>query len=257
MTGSRALIIILMSGAAACSLTSLQGYSSGNVESSDDDGGHPDTTSSSSGAQGGLDGSGAPSASLDGSSSESDSSRGGPIPDAEADVAVDAGGDDGATTPGQTKRIFVSSNTYSGNLGGLAGADAKCAAMASAASLSGIFKAWLSDHSSTAASRLTHANVPYVRTDGVVVAANWAGLTSGTLQNPISATETKTAPINPTYVWTNTDSNGAEHGQYNCYNWTDSGSASAYSGRFTETTGWSYSVQDVCSSQAHLYCIEQ
>ena len=35
------------------------------------------------------------------------------------------------------KRIFVTSTTYDGNLGGLAGADAKCAARGAAAGLSG------------------------------------------------------------------------------------------------------------------------
>src|SRR5207248_2675590 len=43
------------------------------------------------------------------------------------------------------KRVFVTSVMYDGNLGGLAGADAKCQARATAASLSGTYKAWLSD----------------------------------------------------------------------------------------------------------------
>jgi hypothetical protein len=66
------------------------------------------------------------------------------------------------------KRVFVTSTGYPGNLGGLAGADAKCQERATAAGLGGTFKAWLSaaGTGNSAAERLTHATVPYVRVDG-------------------------------------------------------------------------------------------
>lgn len=110
------------------------------------------------------------------------------------------------------KIIFVTSATYSGNLGGLAGADAKCQSLADVANLSGTFKAWLSGigPGKSAAERLSHHFGPYKRTDGVIVANNWSGLTSGTLLNPINVTETG-AMLSPlTYrVWTGTRVDGS------------------------------------------------
>ena len=49
------------------------------------------------------------------------------------------------TEPATPKTVFVSSQTYDGNLGGLAGADAKCQGLADAAGLKGTFKALLLD----------------------------------------------------------------------------------------------------------------
>src|SRR5262245_41660475 len=67
------------------------------------------------------------------------------------------------------KRMFVTSTTYQGgNLGGLAGADAKCADRAAAAGLTGAYKAWLSDSHKSAASRLTHSVGSYSLIDGTV-----------------------------------------------------------------------------------------
>jgi cysteine-rich repeat protein len=43
-----------------------------------------------------------------------------------------------------SKKVFVSSQMYDGNLGGLAGADAKCQALADAANLTGTYMAWIS-----------------------------------------------------------------------------------------------------------------
>src|SRR3989344_6490978 len=54
------------------------------------------------------------------------------------------------TVAGGSKRAFVTSATYHGNLGGLAGGDAECQSLANAASLGGIWKAWLSDSSTNA-----------------------------------------------------------------------------------------------------------
>src|SRR5262249_42934796 len=47
-------------------------------------------------------------------------------------------------TDGVPKRVFVTSTTHDGNLGGLDGADAICASLAANAGLSGTYKAWLS-----------------------------------------------------------------------------------------------------------------
>src|SRR4029077_17175057 len=72
--------------------------------------------------------------------------------------------------PGSNSIVFVSSATYGGgNLGGLTGADPKCQSLATAAVLPGTYKAWLSDDTTSAASRLTHSTNPYVLVDGKTI----------------------------------------------------------------------------------------
>lgn len=61
--------------------------------------------------------------------------------------------------------VFVTSTEHTANLGGLAGADAICAARATAAGLAGTYKAWLSTSTVSAKSRLGTAS-GWVRPDG-------------------------------------------------------------------------------------------
>src|SRR5262249_18730969 len=64
------------------------------------------------------------------------------------------------------KHLFVTSTTYQGGvLGGLAGADAKCAERAAIGGLLGTYKAWLSDTHKSAASRLTRSSGTYSLVD--------------------------------------------------------------------------------------------
>ena len=85
---------------------------------------------------------------------------------------------------GSVKFVFVTVGiTYNGDLGGLAGANAKCQAEAAASGLPGTYKAWLSDFAGNSPSTtFTQSVVPYVNTDatGSQVATGWNGLvTSG------------------------------------------------------------------------------
>jgi hypothetical protein len=107
----------------------------------------------------------------------------------------------------QPKKVFVTSQAYNGNLGGLAGADAKCQQLANAAGLQGTFKAWLSDQSGNCpANRFAigfsppgpfHPKLattptlqhPYVLVNGKTVANNWADLTKGSIATPIQVDE--------------------------------------------------------------------
>ena len=78
-------------------------------------------------------------------------------------------------------RVFLSSATYDGNLGGLSGADAKCQGLATAAGLPGIYKAWLSDGTSAPSTRFVPSSGPYQLVTGTPIAANFTDLTDGTL----------------------------------------------------------------------------
>jgi hypothetical protein len=169
------------------------------------------------------------------------------------------------------KLIFVSSALYTGNLGGLAGADSKCQALADGAGLCGTFKAWLSDGNTDAASRLTHATGNYVLTNGQIVASGWSGLTAGTLLHAIDRTETNGAapvgtvdcggsPVAP--VWTGTLVTGLRApSPGSCSNWTSDGTGSAgvFGNAIQSNAAWTAMCQllAVCQRTAALYCVQQ
>ena len=69
------------------------------------------------------------------------------------------------------RRAFVSAGNFD-RKSGLAGADALCASEASAAGLSGSYKAFLSTTSASASSRFDLTKPLWVRTDGIPIAAN-------------------------------------------------------------------------------------
>ena len=123
--------------------------------------------------------------------------------------------------PCPDKLVFLTDGKFDGNLGGLAGADAKCASEAAANGKPGLFKAWLSTATVSASSRLVHSNLPYVRPDGVRVAMNWDDLTDGALLNPIQVTLSGRV-IQGAFdaVWTNTSTQGGSLGTADCQGWT-------------------------------------
>jgi hypothetical protein len=205
-------------------------------------------------------------------------------PDASSDgvtghdaISVDAIVGDAVTVDGPwtTKRIFVSSESYTGNLGGLTGADSLCQQLATTAKLGGTYKAWLSSTTTSASARLTHATVPYVLVNGVVVAQDWTGLTSGTLLSPIDVNEGGgPAPMellmcgqsNASVVWTATSTSGmlgTTQGA-TCADWTSSTTTTGAVLGFADRTdnGWTAacsagSGSTICSGNAALYCLEQ
>ncbi len=205
------------------------------------------------------------------------------------ETGVDCGG---SCTPCEcwqrgTCRIFVTSEAYSGNLGGLEGADARCNARAAAAGLAGVFQAWLCDGFDSPSTRSTKWFVPYVRTDGVLIADDWVDLTSGSIHRPIDRTEFgKLPPYSLIHFmpWTHVAADGTCDDEtylgsayspcptlswcpLNCAKdpakpgWN---SASKYAqgskgdiGRFFDD-GWTDSVTGLCSTPREpLYCIEQ
>lgn len=166
---------------------------------------------------------------------------------------------------GQTiaKTVFITSTSHTGNLGGLAGADAICQARADAAGLSGTYKAWLSDATTAARDRLTHAVVPYVLVDGTRIAGDWDDLVDGLLDNPIQLTETgETAGL--VRAWTATQASGdRDLAFFTCANWMSDDNASVFGSRGQATgkdSSWSLWLSgDIpCSSEAQrLYCFQQ
>ena len=181
------------------------------------------------------------------------------------DVAIKVGA---TPTPinSSARRVFVTSTTYNGNLGGLTGADAKCKERANAANLGGDWKAWLSNSTISATSRLIHNTAGYNLIDGTVVANSWNDLVDGTIQNPINVNELSqklTTGIFYSKAWTNTTSTGAIAAGGHCANWTGSSATingNGQAGIFQNTDSqWTLDGSDPCSvtNTNHLYCFEQ
>ena len=179
------------------------------------------------------------------------------------------------------KLVFVTSGVYTGAFGsvsqgpgttkiihpGIPIADQKCNELAKASGhYVGIFKAWLSDASSSPETKFTHPTVPYVDVKGNVIANDYAGLTSGTLLNPIKYNENgytsgEAGWQGGTTVWTSTSPAGYNRGTPtpDCYYWTsDEGSDSGGVGQALVTDShWTESSGQGCNQLNHLYCFEQ
>ncbi len=160
-------------------------------------------------------------------------------------------------------RVFVTSDSWNGDLGGLAGADTKCQAAANNANLGGTWKAWLSTDTTSASSRLYHSSIPYKLINGQTVSNDWDELTTGFLppvylRNPISRTELNAVPPEP-YVFTNTLVNGASVGNNDCSDWQSTIGTPLLGFSTDQSGGWTNSGPlNACGNlDNHLYCFEQ
>jgi hypothetical protein len=158
-----------------------------------------------------------------------------------------------------SKRVFVTSSSYNGNLGGLVGADAKCQQAAAAAGLGGTFRAWLSDNTTSASARLTHSTLPYVLMSGVQIADDWTDLTDGTLDNRIGVDEYG-ASVGNWEVWTGTHSDGSAYNGQNCSAWSDDSHTAPWGAvglAGQSSSGWTDAYLQFCDNVVKLYCFEQ
>jgi hypothetical protein len=159
------------------------------------------------------------------------------------------------------RRVFVSSTTTSGRIGttgGIAAADALCQQAATAVSLTGTYRAWLSDDTATP-QRFTQSKAPYVLVDGTRVAASFPALLGGQLENAIRRTEAKTV-LNDAKVWTGTTPSGSLTATSPCGNWNNASATqpTVTIGNTDQTSmAWTQSSTQSCADPAHLYCFEQ
>ncbi len=108
------------------------------------------------------------------------------------------------------RNVFVSSAIYTGNLGGLADADALCTALTAAAGETDNYLAWLADSTESPSARFALGAGPYkLLGDGTTIANDWTDLTDGTLDNKINKTESGGGIVLNRDVWTNVDTSGA------------------------------------------------
>jgi hypothetical protein len=158
------------------------------------------------------------------------------------------------------RRVFVSSSTSNGDLGGYAGADSTCQSLAHAAGLGGVWAAWISDNASSPSMRFTQANYEYALLDGTVVASDWTALTSGALAHGIDEDE-HGQPVGggTTEVWTATATDGTLFADgCNSFSTGSSNATTVEVGVSGNTDAtWTEVYLQFCDRSDHMYCVEQ
>ena len=213
-------------------------------------GGEASSTTSGNGGSGGVGTSGSSTtassttaSSTASSSSASSSASGGP--------------------PVGAKRVFVTSATYTGNLkvqgggaDGLEGGDKLCQLAASAATLGGTWRAWLSSSTINAIDRIADVG-PWYRLDGAKVFNNKASIVTAGPLVAIDVNEVGGTPKANT--WTGTKKSGV-FDSFSCHDWTDEAPVNGYEGIVGITVGvtfWTESSSNPCHLENTLYCFEQ
>ncbi len=161
----------------------------------------------------------------------------------------------------QPNLIFVTSGLFNGNLGGIAGADAKCNAAASSKGLGGNYLAYISGATTVAPARFGGVS-GWVRTDGKPVMNSIAEFGGAILFNPPSLDEGKIdlSNTNSVLVWTATKSDGTYFGQ-NCNannqppDW-NSTQGRTTAGALNQTGPFVVNAAgQLCTVTLHLYCL--
>lgn len=199
------------------------------------------------------------------------------IPLAGDDVIIEA-------EPATEKVMFITNGQFNGNLGGLAGADAKCQAEADAAgsTVQGkTFKAWLSDAEEaegvffgSGARQLNLYSLPYVNTVGITLYTSYSEFGTNEPSDPIVHDAQGSEVVDTGAPWSvQTWSNisfGARAGtDSKCLGWSNGVSADGHTGYQIYDPGFDsdpdlvsalgavdgFSV--ICNSVARLICLEQ
>jgi hypothetical protein len=180
------------------------------------------------------------------------------------DAPVDAGRPPCAGEAPCARLVFVTSEFFAGeDIGSAIGGDGRCAARAALSKNPAIAKrqwqAWMSDDGAnfTAAARLTHGTMPYRLPSGVLLANDWAQLTSGALAHAIDEDE-DARHVGADFVWTGTTTS-AQRATATCTGWTINGTANTGTvGRTNAADStWTNSGTVGCGEGHRLYCIEK
>ena len=150
-------------------------------------------------------------------------------------------------------RVFVTSTRTNGAIGGITGADAICAARATAGGLSGSFIAYLSDSSTNSVNRISSSR-GWIRIDGAPLADAPIAFSNGNVVYPPRLDEYGN-DVGSDQVFTG--NNGGLVTANTCLDWTSNlatddgfGALSQFASRLTR--GWN----QTCDSQARLLCVE-
>ena len=181
------------------------------------------------------------------------------------DIVCPEGWTCGQSTCAPPKQVFLSSmKLVPSTLGSLEAADAFCQMLATNATLSGLYKAWLSDSAQGPAQRFERALGRYVRTDGMVVTEQgWMGLVNNQMQVSINVDEHGSVITERFRTLTNTtprgepDSGGAD-GTF-CDNYTGSAGRGLTGDEQSTFLQWSDAgwTPAPCDQEWRVYCFEQ
>ncbi|HPH65156.1 MAG TPA: DUF1554 domain-containing protein [Kofleriaceae bacterium] len=168
----------------------------------------------------------------------------------------DANGDAPETlidAPSAANFVFITKDTYNGNLGGIVGADAKCQASANRPQATFIAVLGYQNSSLYTALKVLDASRAWYRTDGELVADSPIEFTSG-LRSPVIFDQNGQRIIDNVTIWTGFDNTGALQGN-DCFAW--SSAASSASGGFGQSDNRPIALGgsvSTCNLQRHLLC---
>ena len=162
------------------------------------------------------------------------------------------------------RRVFMTSTIHRADFGGLAQGDAICQARATEAGLGGTFMALLvAPGPGKGLDRLEHPEVPFVRLDGVTIADGWGDLVDGSIAVPLNLDEQRKSSGG--WAWTGLWK--PENLISSCAGWTSTSECNGQNVKDSECGGggvvdaidtlWDGEFVYHCSSEHHLYCIEQ
>jgi len=191
-----------------------------------------------------------------------------------ADLLAGAGG---VGTRPIYKRIFITSTRYTGDLGGINGANAKCQARADAAGLGGTWKALLVTHIWPLSKQFPEEWDYLITTAGGIVMKRESAFCSIDGTNYIyNVILNEFGVFGGGLAWTGIGEHGGIDGRshsdphYNCQGWTDDNPGvfhpyGAWTGHYgivgaagVRTGDWLYRTSpQQCNTSQNLYCIEQ
>ena len=150
--------------------------------------------------------------------------------------------------------IFLSSQTYNGDLGGLSGANTKCQTLANAAGRSGSWVALLSTNYSNASTSIL-PTYPVRDTNAATISVS--SIWSGTLSAAVTRDENGNVLSSTLSAWTGSSSSGALQSENTCGSWGSN--ASSDTGRTGDasatTANWLSNASTACNNLQRLYCI--
>jgi hypothetical protein len=157
-------------------------------------------------------------------------------------------------TGSSDQRIFISSGSWNGALGGTGGADSLCVSAASGAGLTGNWKAVVSGFSDNVTDRISINGI--VRNlNGDIVANNQADFFDSDIQNPVGYNELAVS-LNAS-AWTGSEYDGSR--ELNCQGWGSASPADESNIGNSGSTSISWLnafLPSNCSELNHLYCID-
>jgi hypothetical protein len=155
--------------------------------------------------------------------------------------------------------MFTSSTTYRGDLGGIAGADAKCQERARAAGLAGTFIAFLSTAQASAFSRLDGAR-GWIRTDGRPVADTVQEMIQARVLYPPRIDEFGKDVVGDGFVATGTGSDGQPEPGQTGNDWGPAPASAPWlchgGDAAAGSKGWFSNGHKGCELTFRLYCFE-